>query len=101
MGQLIEVQPVRLGAVTIFDTDRSLSGQDGETYTRGEPITAGTFPAKLAAAAFASDETVHTVFVYSNTVSVQRDGEWSDQAVDTIAAAIRNFLIFYEENRED
>jgi hypothetical protein len=100
LGQLIEVQPVRLGAVTIFDTDRSLSGQDGETYTRGEPIGSDTFPARLAGAVFESDAAVRAVFVYSNTVSIQRDGEWTGEAVDTIASAIKNFLIFYEDNRE-
>jgi len=98
VGQLIEVRPVRLGSVTIFDTDRSLSGQDGETYRRGE--TGTTFPAQAAAAIFEADPGVSSVYVFSNTLSVNRDGEWSDAAVETLASAIKNFLIFYDENRE-
>jgi hypothetical protein len=98
VGQLIEVQAVRLGAVTIFDTDRSLSGQDGETYRRGD--TGTTFPAKAAAAIFAADPAVASVYVFSNTLSVARDGEWSDESVTALSSAIRNFLAFYEENRQ-
>lgn len=98
MGQLIEVQAVRLGSVTIFDTDRSLSGQDGETYRRGE--TGMTFPAQAARAIFAADEAVSSVYVFSNTLSVTRDGDWTDDSVAAVASAIKNFLIFYEENRQ-
>ena len=98
MGQLIEVEPVRLGTVTIFDTDRSLSGQDGETYQRGE--TGTTFPAQVAAAIFEADPTVASVYVYSNTISVTGSGEWTDESVAALASAIKNFLIYYDENRE-
>lgn len=98
MGQLIEVETVRLGAVTIFDTDRSLTGQDGETYARGE--AGPTFGAAAAAAVFDADPNVSSVYVYSNTLSVSRAGDWTDESAANVAAAIRNFLTFYDENRD-
>ena len=100
MGQLIEVEAVRLGAVTIFDTDRTLSGQDGETYRRGEAKGVATYPGQVAELIFGTDESVSSVFIYSNTVSIEREGEWTDDIVEALSAAIRNSLIFYEENRD-
>ena len=101
MGQLIEVEPVVLGDVAIFDTDRSLSGQDGETYTTLEAAQANdTFPAMAAAALFEHDSSLASVYVYSNTISVKRAGRWSDEQAADAAEVIRNFLVFYEENRD-
>ena len=101
MGLLIEVQKVVLGNVAIFDTDRSLSGQDGETFS--DAASAGdatTFPGQVASALFGHDETISTVYVYSNTISVTRSGDWSDAQAGDAAEVIRNFLTYYEENRD-
>ncbi len=101
MGQLIEVEPVVLGDVAIFDTDRSLSGQDGETYTSLAAAQAvDTYPAMAAAALFEHDAGLVSVYVYSNTISVRRSGQWSDEQAAAAADVIRNFLVFYEENRD-
>jgi hypothetical protein len=89
-----------MGNVTIFDTDRSLSGQDGETYTSAsEASDFETFPARLAHALFDHDPALSSVYVYSNTVSVARRSEWTDAAVAEFTEVIRNFLVHYEENR--
>lgn len=101
MGQLIEVEPVRLGNVVIFDTDRSLSGQDGETFTDAESAaSAGTFPGLVAEALFAHDASLVSVYVYSNAISVRRSGDWTDAQTDEAGEVIRNFLVHYEENRD-
>lgn len=100
MGQLIEVEATKMGNVAIFDTDRSLSGQDGETYTSEvDAADVDTFPAALARALFAHDPSLSSVFVYSNTVSIGRSAEWNDDAMSDMAEVIRNFLVYYEENR--
>lgn len=100
MGQVIEVEPVALGNVAIFDTDRSLTGQVGETYrSAAEARTRTTLPAKLAERIFEHDSTVSSVYVYSNTISVSRPSEWSQDDIDELASVIRNFLVYYEENR--
>ena len=101
MGQLIEVEHVVLGDVAIFDTDRSLSGQDGETFgSAGEGRDSGTFPGQAADAIFSADDATSSVYVYSNTISVKRRGGWSDDSATAAASVIRNFLVHYDENRE-
>ena len=101
MGQLIEVEHLVMGEVAIFDTDRSFSGQDGETFTSEESATAaGTYPGLVAAALLAHDDAVNSVYVYSNTISARRRGEWSPDQAEAAAIVIRNFLVYYEENRD-
>ncbi len=100
MGQLIEVEAVRLGAVAIFDTDRSLGGQDGETFKREDGQDSISFSAQAANSIFAADDAATSVYVYSNTLAVHRDGDWSDDAIAVTSSAIKNFLIYYDENRD-
>ena len=101
MGQLIEVEHVVLGNVAIFDTDRSLSGQDGESFFDAEAAaTSETFPALVAAALYAHDPQLSSVYVYSNAISVKRSSDWSDAQASEAGEVIRNFLVHYDENRE-
>ena len=100
MGQLIEVAQVVLGDVAIFDTDRSLSGQDGETFLDAEGARqAATFSGPVARALFANDSDVSSVYVFSNAISVKRSSEWTVAQADDAADLIRKFLVYYEENR--
>lgn len=100
MGLQIEVEHVRLGDVVIFDTDRSLSGQEGETFSDAETAGASdTFPARLAADLFAARPEIKSVYVYSNTVSVRGPGEWTSEQADLCGGVIRNCLVHYDQNR--
>lgn len=100
MGQLIEVEAQAIGEVAVFDSDRSLTGQDGDEFASREEAEGGSdFPAGLAARLFADDAVEH-VFVMSNGVSVKRAGGWDGPALQAAAAVIRNFFVFYEENQE-
>lgn len=100
MGQLIEVDRLLLGDVAVFDTDRSLSGQEGETYPGpGSAAASNTFPARLASALFASVPSLVSVYVFSNTISARRSGDWTDEEAELAAGTIRNSLIHYAENR--
>ena len=54
----------------------------------------------LATALFAGEGAVNHVFVLSNQVTVRRTGEWSEESVGETADVIRDFFIFYEENRD-
>ena len=100
MGLQIEVEQIRLGEVVIFDTDRSLSGQEGETFPDAEAAaSADTFPARLAVDLFAARPEITSVYVYSNTISVRGPGEWSNEAADACEGAIRNCLVHYDRNR--
>ena len=63
MGQHITVSaPSVIGDIAVFDTDRSLSGQDGIGFTSADEATAtDTFPGRLAARLFAADPAVSCV----------------------------------------
>ena len=101
MGQLIEVDHLLLGDVAVFDTDRSLSGQEGETYANAAAAAASsTFPGRVATALFATVPSIMSVYVFSNTVSVRRSGGWTDEQASGAAAIIRNSLVHYVQNRQ-
>lgn len=99
MGQTIEIlRTTVIEQVLVIDTDRSLAGQDGDTYADpAEARAAGTFPAQLAARLFESDDAVDHVFVMSNTVSVRRSGGWTEEQVDQAAGIVAAFFRFYPD----
>ena len=77
MGQTIEVKSVVLGDVALFDTDRTVTGQDGHGFAAGSDAPEETTTAaRLAAALFGSDPAINHVFVMSNQVTVRRTGAW-------------------------
>ncbi len=97
MGQTISIQrTVRLGDVALFDTDRTLGGQDGETFASLAEAEAGTtYPARLATRLFGVDDRLEKVFVASNTVSAQRRGGWDDQSAEAAIQVMTGFFRFY------
>ena len=100
MGQTIEVTNFVMGDLALFDTDRSITGQDGQGFgSAHEAQEDKTTAARLAAALFGSDPAVDHVFVSSNQVTVRRTAEWKGEAAEQAAAVIRDFFVFYEENR--
>ena len=100
MGQTIELKSTVLGDTALFDTDRSISGQDGQGFdSAGKAGADPTAAGRLAARVFESDAEIDHVFVLSNQVTVRREGGWNDEAVDRAAAAIRDSFVFYDENR--
>ena len=101
MGQRIELLGTDIvGEVAIFDTDRSLSGMEGETYaTLDETRARSTYPAGLAERLMLADGSIRLVYVYSNALSVSRAGGWTDSAIARVASEITNFFIVYAENK--
>lgn len=97
MGQLINVLGTTvLDDVAIIDTDRSITGQDGSSYSSAEE-TADDFPGRLARRLFERVEGVTHVFVASNQVVVGRDGGWTDAALSTATGVVTDFFVFYDE----
>jgi hypothetical protein len=102
MGQPIQVDATRLDDVVVFDTDRSITGQDGAGFgSAAEAEASGTLPAELAGRLFAADGSVNHVFVASNQVVVRRSGGWSDGDVDAASRVISDFFLFYPESTQD
>jgi hypothetical protein len=97
MGQPISVSARTIDDVVVFDTDRSITGQDGAAFASAEEAGArpGWFPAELAARLFAADGAVDHVFVASNQVVVRRRGGWSDDDRDGAAAIVSGFFLHY------
>ena len=95
MGMPIAVQPPRVvGNVAVFDTDRSLSGQDGSSYS--DPASAAAdlaFPGRLADRIFGADAAVENVFVASSQVVVRRRPGWDSASGQRISAVIAGFFV--------
>ncbi len=99
MGQTIEIKRMTpVGRVLVVDTDRSLSGQDGESFTGKQ--TAGqldTFPARLAVRLIEADAEVDYVYVMSNTVSIRRRTDWDDATMAAAADVVAEFFRVYPD----
>jgi hypothetical protein len=98
MGQIINVTGMVSGESAIFEADRGLSGQDGGSFESIEATADDpTFPARLAARVFESDDAVNRVFAGSNGVVIGRTGGWTDSDVSRIGAVIEEFFVFYRD----
>jgi hypothetical protein len=99
VGQIIEIdEAVVMGEVLAVSTDRSLTGQDGETYERAVLVDeASTFPARLARQLFESAPDINHIYVMSNTLSIRRRGGWDDSSIDKVRQVIASFFRFYNE----
>lgn len=96
MGQQIEVTSRVIGDSAIFDTDRSITGQDGSEFGSAEDAAASdAFPNALAQRLFAADDTISSVFVASNVVTVTRPGGWDAATVAAASTVVSDFFIFY------
>lgn len=96
MGQDVEIkETVTIGEVLIIDTDRSFTGQDGQTIT---PEDDGLgVPGLLAERLFALGLDIDHVFVLQNTITVRRPGGWDEDTAGTVSEVTRSFLRFYDE----
>lgn len=99
MGQTIEIKSARpIERVLLIDTDRSLTGQDGESFT-GRQIAAqdDTFSAKLAVRLFESDQEIDYVHVMSNTISVRRRSDWDGASEQVSTGVVAEFFRVYPD----
>lgn len=98
MGQTIEVKSTQIGDVALFDTDRSLTGQDRHSFAgtsdRDDP------PALLANRLFGSDPSVLHVHVLSNTVSIEREGGWDIASLAAATSIIADLFVFYDRGAD-
>jgi len=84
-----------MGDVMIIDTDRSFTGQDGQTISPGK-LGSGT-PGLLAARLYALGLGIDHVHVQQNSVTVRRPGGWDPETRDLVVAVAGSFLRFYDE----
>jgi hypothetical protein len=97
MGMPIAIDSTRVvGEVAVFDTNRSVTGQDGAGF--GDAAAANameTVPARLAARLFAGDPAVAHVFVASSQVVIRRRGGWDEAALSGAGGVIAGFFVHY------
>ena len=99
MGQTIEIKKVTpVDRVLVVDTDRSITGQDGESFT-GKQTAAqvDSFPARLAVRLFEADAEVDYVYVMSNTVSIRRRTDWDDASMTAASDVVADFFRVYPD----
>ena len=96
MGQAIEVEASAIGDIAVFDTDRTISGQDGQQFSNSsEANDSETFPGRLAHKLFEADGALGSVFAASNAITVQREGGWDASSLATTTSIIEDFFLFY------
>ncbi len=98
MGQPIQVEATQIDDVVLFDTDRSITGQDG-TWFESQDAAEGSdrFPAQLAVRLFEADDAIDHVFVASNQVVVRRSAAWEAAQVEASGQIIADFFLYYPD----
>lgn len=95
MGQPIEVTSSVVEDIAMFDTDRTITGQDGDSFTPEQASGATSFPGDLAERLFAEVAGIDHVFVASNQVVVRRPHGWDDHVIAGATKTIADFFLFY------
>jgi hypothetical protein len=100
MGQNVEIRDVvEMDDVLLIDTDRSFTGQDGESITPQAPGEG--VPGLLASRLFDLGLGIDYVFVLQNQVTVRRSEGWDDSARDQVTDVTRYFLRYYPDAEGD
>lgn len=99
MGQRIVIdRSTVVDKTTVFATNRSFTGTDGEGFANAEEASAGdTFPAQLAAELFEADTDLLRVYVDQNALVIERSTGWPDEAVAATSQVIEDFFLFYPD----
>lgn len=85
-----------VGDVAVFDTDRSITGQDGIGFASAADAAAdATFAGKLATRLFEAVPGLGHAFIASSQVVVRRTGGWDDASRSAAESAIAGFFVFY------
>ena len=97
MGQQIEILSTEMvGDVVVIDTNRTLGGQDGESYDDSDAAgSQKTFPARLSVRLMELDPHINRVFTLSNTLTLRRAGGWTEGQVERVSESIAEFFLFY------
>ena len=95
MGQKIELKTTQFGKNVIFDLNRSLSGQDGETYHNiAHASLSNETSAQLALKLFQYSSDIESIFIQSNVVTVNFSKNMGT-AIKEFETQIEDFFLFY------
>ena len=98
MGQTIVITGTTVvGDIALFDTDRSITGQDGRGFDSAEDTAVvSSYPGELAQRLFSGVDDVSHVFVASNQVVIGRSSGWHEDALALAREIVTNFFVFYD-----
>ena len=100
MGQKIELKTTQFGKNVIFDLNRSLSGQDGETYHNiAHASLTNEISAQLAMKLFKFSNDIENIFIQSNVVTINFTKNMGT-AVTDFEKLIEDFFLFYGDEEE-
>ena len=100
MGQKIELKTTQFGKNVIFDLNRSLSGQDGETYHNiAHASLSNETSAQLALKLFQYSSDIESIFIQSNVVTVNFSKNMGT-AIKEFETQIEDFFLFYGDEDE-
>ena len=100
MGQKIELKTTQFGKNVIFDLNRSLSGQDGETYHNiAHASLSNETSAQLALKLFQYSSDIESIFIQSNVVTVNFSKNMGT-AIKEFETKIEDFFLFYGDEEE-
>lgn len=96
MGQDVEIRKTAtVGDVLVIDTDRSFTGQDGQSI--GTELKGHGVPLQLAQRLFDLGLGIDHIFVLQNAVTVRRPGGWDEESAEAVIDTTHLFLRFYPE----
>ena len=100
MGQKIELKTTQFGKNVIFYLNRSLSGQDGETYHNiAHASLSNETSAQLALKLFQYSSDIESIFIQSNVVTVNFSKNMGT-AIKEFETQIEDFFLFYGDEEE-
>ena len=100
MGQKIELKTTQFGKNVIFALNRSLSGQDGETYYNiAHASLTNEISAQLAMKLFQFSNDIENIFIQSNVVTINFTKNMGI-AVTDFEKLIEDFFLFYGDEEE-
>mgnify|MGYP001343847558 FL=1 len=100
MGQKIELNTTQFGKNVIFDLNRSLSGQDGETYYNiAHASLTNEISAQLAMKLFQFSNDIENIFIQSNVVTINFMKNMGT-AITDFEKLIQDFFLFYGDEEE-
>ena len=100
MGQKIELKTTQFGKNVIFDLNRSLSGQDGETYHNiAHASLSNETSAQLALKLFQYSSDIESIFIQSNVVTVNFSKNMGT-AIKEFETQIEDFFLFYGDEED-
>ena len=101
MGQIIDVKLNHIGKQVILDLNRSISSQEGISYSNiAEASLDRTFCGDLALQLFQRFETINSIYIQANIVTISFSHNLGTDT-EHIKELVSQFFIYYQDTGEE